>query len=82
MIPVASRCVNAPVVDRNGVVYTNSEDGRLYAIDQGHTGVFTAPAQSLFLNLAIGAAYTPLSLQYNGRVLTQNDGHLFVVGED
>ena len=49
---------------------------------RGTRGVFTAPAQSLFLILAIGAAYTPLSLQYNGRVLTQNDGHLFVVGED
>jgi hypothetical protein len=75
-------CVNTPVVDGNGVVYANSEDGRLYAIGQGHEGVFTTPAQSLFLNLAIGAAYTPLSLQGNGRILTQNDGHLFVVGAD
>ena len=75
-------CVNTPVVDGNGVVYANSEDGRLYAIGQGHEGVFTAPAQSLFLNLAIGAAYTPLSLQPNGRILTQNNGHLFVIGKD
>src|SRR5205807_7089501 len=28
-------CVNAPVVDANGVVYANSEDGNLYAIGQG-----------------------------------------------
>jgi outer membrane protein assembly factor BamB len=75
-------CVNTPVVDGNGVVYANSEDGRLYAIDQGHTGVFTTPKQSLFLNLAVGAAYTPLSLLPDGRILTQNDGHLFLVGED
>jgi hypothetical protein len=25
-------CVNAPVVDANGRVYTNSEDGNVYAI--------------------------------------------------
>jgi hypothetical protein len=74
-------CVNAPVVDRNGVVYANSEDGTLYAIDQGQHGVFTKPSQALFLNLALGAAYTPLSFLPNGLILTQNNGHLFVVGE-
>jgi outer membrane protein assembly factor BamB len=73
-------CVNAPVVDRNDVVYANSEDGRLYAIGQGHHGVFTEPKQSLFLNLALGAAYTPLSMLPNGFLLSQNNGHLFVVG--
>jgi uncharacterized protein (TIGR03437 family) len=68
-------CVNAPVVDANGVVYANSEDGNLYAIQQG--GV---PKQSIFQQLAIGAAYTPASLDSAGRIYTQNDGHLFVVG--
>jgi hypothetical protein len=73
-------CVNAPVVDHHGVVYANSEDGRLYAIGQGHHGVFTEPQQSLFLNLALGAAYTPVSILPDGFVLAQNNGHLFVVG--
>ncbi len=29
--------MNAPVVDVNGVVHANSEDGYLYAINQGGT---------------------------------------------
>jgi outer membrane protein assembly factor BamB len=73
-------CVNAPAIDAGGTVYANSEDGRLYAIGQGHRGVFTTPRGSLFLSSALGAAYTPLSLTPDGRVLTQNDGHLFAVG--
>jgi len=75
-------CINAPAIAGDGTVYANSEDGRLYAIDQGQHGVFTKPRQALFLNLAVGAAYTPLSLLPNGLILTQNNGHLFVVGED
>lgn len=70
-------CVNAPVVDRNGNVYINSEDGGLYTLRPNGT-----LRDHLFLDLAIGAAYTPLSLANDGRILTQNDGHLFVVGED
>jgi hypothetical protein len=73
-------CVNAPAVDSNGMVYANSEDGSLYALSQGHTGVFTVPTQSLFLKQAIGAAYTPLSIGADGKLYSQNDGHLFVVG--
>jgi uncharacterized protein (TIGR03437 family) len=69
-------CVNAPVVDANGVVYANSEDGNLYAIGQG--GLFQ---QKIFQQLAIGAAYTPASLDAEGRIYTQNDGVLFVVGK-
>jgi hypothetical protein len=42
--------------------------------------VFTEPRQSLFLNLALGAAYTPVSILPDGFVLAQNNGHLFVVG--
>jgi hypothetical protein len=67
-------CVNAIAVDNRGVVYANSEDGHLYAINQGgHL------RQRLFLHLALGAAYTPLSIGADGRILTQNDGRLFIV---
>jgi hypothetical protein len=34
----------------------------------------------LFLNLAIGAAYTPISIGGDGKIYAQNDGHLFVIG--
>ena len=68
-------CVNAAVVDANGVVYANSEDGNLYAIGQGGTLI-----QNIFQQLAIGAAYTPASMDNSGRIYSQNDGHLFVVG--
>jgi hypothetical protein len=36
--------------------------------------------QRIFQQLAIGAAYTPASMDGNGRIYSQNDGHLFVVG--
>ncbi|HEV3036267.1 MAG TPA: hypothetical protein VHA33_00510 [Candidatus Angelobacter sp.] len=68
-------CVNAPVVDANGTVYANSEDGNLYAINPGGT-----LRQLIFQQLALGAAYTPVSLDRNGKIYSQNDGHLFVVG--
>jgi hypothetical protein len=67
-------CVNAIAVDAHGVVYANAEDGNLYAIDQGGT-----LRQKMFLNLAIGAAYTPSSIGADGRIYTQNDGMLFVI---
>jgi len=73
-------CVNAPAIDSNGVVYANSEDGNVYAIPQGHSGVFTTPLQNMFLKQAIGAAYTPLSIGADGKLYLHNDGHLFVVG--
>lgn len=69
-------CINAPAIDQEGVVYSNGEDGVLYAIDQGGKS-----AQSLFLGEALGAAYTPLSIDAKGRVLAENVGRLFVVGE-
>jgi hypothetical protein len=67
-------CVNAPVVDAKGVVYANSEDGWLYAIKQGG-----ALRDKIFQQLAVGAAYTPTSLGADGRIYSQNAGHLFVV---
>jgi outer membrane protein assembly factor BamB len=68
-------CVNAPAIDANGTVYANSEDGFLYAIAQGG-----AIKQRIFLQLALGAGYTPLSIGADGRVYAQNAGHLFAVG--
>ena len=68
-------CVNAAAVDSNGTVYVNSEDGNLYVIGQG--GVLQ---QRLFLDWALGAAYTPLALGPDGKIYTQNAGKVFVVG--
>jgi uncharacterized protein (TIGR03437 family) len=69
-------CVNAPVIDANGTVFANSEDGNVIEIGQG--GVLK---QKIFQLLAIGASYTPASLGGDGKIYTQNDGHLFVVGK-
>lgn len=70
-------CINAPVIDENGFVYANSEDGSLYVLNRQGT-----LRHKLFLNLAIGAAYTPLSIGPDGRIYTQNDGQLFVAGDE
>jgi hypothetical protein len=69
-------CINAPAIDLFGNVYANSEDGNLYVIKQGGFGL-----GHIFLNKALGAAYTPLSLGPDGRIYTENDGILFVVGQ-
>jgi hypothetical protein len=58
------------------VVYVNSEDGNVYVLNQGGK----LPSK-LFLRVALGAAYTPLSLGPDGKIYTQNDGVLFVVGQ-
>ena len=68
-------CVNAPGVDVNGTVFANSEDGNLYELDRNGNLV-----NQVFTNLAVGAAYTPLSIGPDGKIYTQNNGHLFVVG--
>jgi len=73
-------CINMPAIDASGNVYVNSEDGNIYELPQGNSGVFTAPTGKMFLNLALGAAYTPLSIGGNGVLYTQNNGHLFAVG--
>jgi hypothetical protein len=74
-------CVNAPAIDSNGVVYITSEDGRIYSVPQGNTGVFSKPLQKIFLKEALGAAYTPLSIGADGKIYSQNDGNLFLVGQ-
>lgn len=68
-------CVNAFVIDSSGVVYANSEDGFLHALNQGGT-----LRQKIFQQLALGAAYTPTSIDSMGRIYSQNAGHLFVAG--
>jgi hypothetical protein len=68
-------CVNAPAIDNRGTVYVNSEDGNLYAI--GQDGLVQ---EKIFLQLALGAGYTPVSIGPDGRVYAQNAGHLFAVG--
>jgi outer membrane protein assembly factor BamB len=69
-------CINAPVIDVNGVVYANSEDGNVYAINQGGT-----PRANIFLNQALGAAYTPLAIGPDGTIYTENKGILSAVGQ-
>lgn len=69
-------CVNAVAVDQDGVVYANSEDGNLFVIRQGGS-----LGKKFFLKLAVGAAYTPVTLGPDGMIYTQNDGRLFVIGK-
>ena len=68
-------CVNAPAIDAAGTVYVNSEDGWLYAIAQGG-----AVKDRILQQSTTGGAYTPASLGPDGRVYSQNSGHLFVIG--
>jgi hypothetical protein len=68
-------CVNAPAVDARGNVYANAEDGFVYQIGQG--GLLKTQT---FLNQALGAAYTPISIDPGGRVYALNNGELTVLG--
>ena len=68
-------CVSAVAVDQDGVVYANSEDGNLYAISPGGE-----VKERVFLQLALGAAYTPITLDAKGRLYAQNGGQLFMLG--
>lgn len=68
-------CVNAPAIDAGGTVYVNAEDGMLYSLAQG--GILL---DRLSLNGPLGAAYTPVAIDAQGRVYGQSGGHLFAVG--
>ncbi len=68
-------CVNQPALDADGTAYLNGEDGVLYAFDRSGNVV-----GELFLDTALGAAYTPLSLGPDGIIYTQNNGVLFAIG--
>ena len=57
-------------------MYANSEEGNSYAINADGT-----LRQTLFLDQALGAAYTPLSIGPDGKICTENKGTLFVVGQ-
>jgi hypothetical protein len=68
-------CVNDPAVDANGVVYAENEDGYLYIIPQGGTGV-----QKIFLYRTQNAGYTPASIGADGTIYALNYGHLIAIG--
>jgi hypothetical protein len=68
-------CINAPAVDKSGTVYATGEDGVLYAI--GQNGVALG---RLFLSESLGSTYTPVSIDHTGRIYTQNNSTLLVVG--
>jgi hypothetical protein len=69
-------CVNAPAVDGQGLLYANSEDGNLYVIDPA-----LRTATPIFLELSLGAAYTPVGIDYQGRVYALNGGTMRVLGQ-
>jgi hypothetical protein len=67
-------CVNAVAIDKTGHVFADSEDGNLYEVKNGEL------VQYLFLDLSLGAAYTPTGLDSDGHIYGQNFGTLKVVG--
>jgi len=69
-------CVNAPAVDDSGSVYGDSEDGNLFVIKQGGTSV-----EKIFLQKAVNAAYTPVSIGRDGKIYTLNNGDMFAIGK-
>jgi hypothetical protein len=68
-------CLNAPAVDKDGTVYAGGEDGVVYAVGQGG-----GDRGHLFLETSLGSGYTPVALDYRGRIYAQNAGQLVVVG--
>jgi hypothetical protein len=77
-------CINMPAIDSDGNVFVNSEDGNIYVLLQPQpvppSKIITQPGGKLFLDVALGAAYTPLAIGPDGKLYTQNNGHLIVVG--
>jgi hypothetical protein len=69
-------CINAPAIDSSGTIYAGGEDGVVYAIGQG--GLLKG---SLFIGMSLGASYTPLAIDRLGRLYTQNDGKMQVLGK-
>ncbi len=69
-------CINAPAIDSEGTVFGNAEDGNLYVVAKDGTEL-----AHRFLKLAIGASYTPLTLDAKGRIYALNGGELFVLGK-
>jgi hypothetical protein len=68
-------CINAPAIDAAGTMYANSEDGNVYAI-----GLDGSVKGRVFLDRALGASYTPVTLDHAGRIYALNAGHMYVVG--
>jgi hypothetical protein len=69
-------CINQPAIGADGTLYLNGEDGVLYAFDRSGDVV-----GQIFLDTALGAAYTPVALGPDGVVYTQNNGRLFAIGQ-
>lgn len=67
-------CANAVAIDKVGRVFGASEDGNIYGVKNGKL------VQKRFLNLSLGAAYTPTAIDSEGRVYGQNLGVLDVLG--
>ncbi len=68
--------VNAPAVDKNGVIYVNSQDGNLYAVSQG--GFLIG---AIFQQQALPGTYVPASIGGDGRLYSLNAGQMFVLGQ-
>jgi hypothetical protein len=68
-------CINQPAIDAAGIAFGNSEDGNLYSLERDGRR-----RQVLFLDAALGAAYTPVAIGPDGVVYAQNFGRLFAVG--
>jgi outer membrane protein assembly factor BamB len=68
-------CVNAPAVDADGTVYSNSEDGYVHAItSDGNL------RDKVRLGDVGGSIYTPLALDKAGHVYALHAGHLLSAG--
>jgi outer membrane protein assembly factor BamB len=68
-------CIASPGIDKDGTVHVVSADGNLYSIGQG--GIEKG---RLFLDHTAFAAYTPTSIDAEGRVYGINNGKVFAVG--